>query len=124
MLKRITIIANAALFSLSACNRLSPNEQKVVGTWEAPGGFGPRCIFRADHTSETLFLGKDGKWVVMSEGTWRLEGNAIDEDFKFISPAPDPGETPRIFKGRTRVIEFQKDKLVMETLEQSLFRVK
>ena len=124
MLKRITIIATATLFSLTACNRLSPNEQKIVGTWEAPGGFGPRCIFRSDRTSETLFPGEAGKWVVMTKGQWRLEGNNIVEDFRFISPAPAPGETPRTFKGRTPVIEFRQDRLVMETLEQSLFRVR
>jgi hypothetical protein len=122
MLKRITIVASAALFSLSACNRLSPNEQKVVGTWEAPGGFGPRRIFRSDHTSETLFPGQNGQWIVMAKSQWRLEGNDIVEDFTFISPAPAPGETP--FKGRTEIIEFRQDRLVMETLEQSLFRIK
>src|SRR6267143_955491 len=114
MPKRLTLIASVALFSLTACNRLSPNEQKVVGTWEAPGGFGPRCIFRSDHTSEILFHGENGKWVVVSEGRWRLEGNNIVEDYKFVSPAADPGATPQIFKGRTPVIEFHQDRLVME----------
>jgi len=124
MLKRLTLIAGVALFLLTACNRLSPDEQKVVGTWEAPGGFGPRCIFNKDHTSAVLQRGADGKWMTMSEGRWRLEGNNIVEDYTFISPAADPGATPQTFKGRTPVIEFHQDRLVMETLEQSLFRVK
>ena len=103
---------------------MSPNEQKVVGTWEAPGGFGPRRTFRSDHTSETLFRGENGHWILMAKSQWRLEGNKIVEDFKFISPAPAPGETPFTLKGRTEIIEFRQDRLVMETLEQSLFRVK
>jgi hypothetical protein len=123
MLRRFAF-AITVLLALTACDRLSPNEQKIVGTWEAPGGFGPRRIFRPDHTSTTLFPGDAGKWTVMSEGTWRLDGNDIVEDFRFTYRAPDPGETPHSFKGRTPVIEFQQDKLVMETLEQSLFRVK
>jgi hypothetical protein len=123
MLRRFAL-ATTVLLALTACDRLSPNERKVVGTWEAPGGFGPRRIFRPDHTSTTLFPGEAGKWTVMSEGTWRLDGNDIVEDFKFTYRAPDPGETLKNFRGRTPVIEFRQDKLVMETLEQSLFRVK
>jgi hypothetical protein len=123
MLRRFAFTI-ALLLALPACDRLSSNERKVVGTWEAPGGFGPRRIFRPDHTSTTLFPGKDGKWTIMSEGTWRLDGNDIVEDFRFTYRAPDPGETQKTFGGRTPVVEFQQDKLVMETLEQSLFRVK
>jgi hypothetical protein len=124
-MRRCSIItAGIALFTFAACNRLSSNEEKIIGTWEARGGFGPRCVFNRDHTSAVLQLGADGKWTTMSEGRWRLEGNDIVDDFKFTFRAPDPGETPHAFTGRMKVLEFQRDKLVMETLEQSLFRVK
>src|SRR5437588_2987248 len=121
MLRCFVIFAGIALFTLSACNRLSSNEEKIVGTWEAPGGFGPRCVFNRDHTSAVLFPGSDGKWTTMSEGRWRLDGNDIVDEHKFTYRAPDPGETPHAFRGRMKILEFQRDKLVMETLEQSLF---
>jgi hypothetical protein len=60
----------------------------------------------------------------MSEGRWWLEGNDIVEDFKFTYRTPEPGETMHNFKGRTPIIEFQQDKLVVEPPEKSYFRVK
>ena len=120
MLSRIVIIGGLALSALSACNRLSPNEQKVVGTWEVPGGYGPRCIFRRDHTATTLFANGDGRWTVNSESTWQLDGNNLIQDFKFTHP----GETPHVIRGRSIVIQFQQNKLVMEKPADTLFRVK
>jgi len=106
---------------------LSPNEEKLVGTWEQePAGFGPRCVFNRDHTLAVLFPGSDGKWMVMSKGTWRLDGNDIIDDFKFTFRTPDPGETPQVFRGRTKLLEFQQDRFIVEESDRkkTFFRVK
>jgi hypothetical protein len=121
-----TLVAACALLFL-ACHRFSPHEEKLIGTWEkAPIGFGPRCVFNRDHTSAVLFPRSDGKWEVMSKGTWRLEGNDIIDDFKFTYRAPDLGERLQAFKGRTKLLEFQQDRFVVEESDrkETFFRVK
>jgi hypothetical protein len=124
MLRYIGIIAGTTLLVLSGCDRLSPNEEKVVGTWEKPDGSGPRFIFSRDHTLATLFRGDRGEWTLLSEGTWRLDGNDIVEEFEFTYREPHPGETPHVFRGRTTVTEFQENKLILEKPVETLVRVK
>ncbi len=64
--------------------------------------------------------------MVMSKGTWRLDGNDIIDDFKFTFRTPDPGETPQVFRGRTKLLEFQQDRFIVEESDRkkTFFRVK
>ena len=125
MLVRFAVFVLAWLAVVMPCAALSPNEEKVIGTWEAPGGFGPRCIYNRDHTQEVWFPGFDGgKWIMMSKGTWHLDGNDIVADSKFAYRASDPGETMRVWRGRTRVLEFRRDRLILDGSPKELVRVK
>jgi hypothetical protein len=97
---------------------LSPNEKKLVGTWEFTGiDATGRLTLRADHTSETLFPDMDDstKWEVLLRGSWRLEGNDLIMEEKPTFGPSVPGDPPRQMElTRITIREFGSDKLVPE----------
>jgi hypothetical protein len=110
-----------------SCQRLSPEEEKVVGTWEFTGlDFTNRVAFHRNHRSEELYirdgglLAKISPWAVMSRGTWRLEGDTIVTDEQtVIGPEPRPRRVLR-----ERILEFRANELVREGNRDPLHRVK
>ena len=109
------------------CQRLSPEEEKVVGTWEFTGlDFTNRVVFHRNHRSEELYaredslLAKISFWAAMSRGTWKLEGDAIVTDEQVIvGPQPRERRVTRI-----KILEFLPDKLVREGNPDAFHRVK
>jgi hypothetical protein len=104
------------LLALTGCQRLSPTERKLVGTWEYSGmDFTTRVAFRSDHTMATFFPDQDGRvWTPTSSGTWRMEGNDLLIEEQFLpNPLPLPGDTPRPKEaGRLTIREVTTDKIV------------
>lgn len=125
MLSARIVLAVIAVSTLS-CQRLSPEEQRVVGTWEFSGiDFTNRVVYRSDHSAEELYpretglLAKIRPWVTLSRGTWRLEGDTI-VSVREATDGPLRGKKRVI---RTRILEFHPDKLVREG-RSSLIRVR
>ena len=93
MLRTPTAIVSAtcALGMLGACQRsLSPDEAKVVGTWDRNGmDATERTIFRSDHTMESEMSDGSGTHP-FAKGTWRLEGNILVTEYTVkFDPIPE-----------------------------------
>ncbi len=109
----------ALLFGLTSlvvvvgCQRTSPTEEKIIGTWEFTGlDATGRVVFRRDHQVIDLFLEGDGpnaRWIPTSWGKWRLEGNEIVTDQEMLVGDYSPSERQL---GRVPIREFEQDKLV------------
>jgi hypothetical protein len=110
-----------------SCQRLSPAEEKVVGTWEFSGiDFTNRVIYHRNHKSEVLFpreeglLAKLSPWVAASRGTWRLEGDTIVTDEQLlVGPEPRERRVTRI-----KIFEFRPNELVREPYRDPFHRVR
>jgi hypothetical protein len=84
MLKRYLFLAGLTI-SVVACQRLSPNERKVVGTWELrlmdATGF---KIFNADHSYASVADASNDprvpRLLLTCAGTWRIEGDDLITD--------------------------------------------
>jgi hypothetical protein len=103
------------LVLVTACSRLSPNEEKVVGTWEYTGiDATGRVVLRRDHTVVDMFF-IEGAWEPVASGTWRLEGNElVTEENSLIGPSI-PGDTPRPKEiTRLKIRAFERNKLVRD----------
>lgn len=122
------VLLVGSMLAVATCHRLTPTEQKVVGTWEYTGmDFTNRIVFREDHTVTTLFPDsqREEKWVPAVFGTWKLEGDELVTVEQFRNPYPIPGQTPaRIETTRMKILEFAPDKLVREKPRAPLIRVK
>src|SRR5436190_5391272 len=74
--------AIALLLALSACQRLSSDERKLIGTWET-GSMDAvwRVTFKPDHTVALLFAdfssGRDEWGGDPMPGTWHLQGSHL-----------------------------------------------
>jgi hypothetical protein len=90
--------ASFALLCATACHSLSPDEQKIVGTWEFTGlDFTGRVVYRADHVVVDLFAASEtGGWAPGSWGRWRLEGNEIVEDTASLDTPDLPRRVTRM----------------------------
>src|ERR1700737_4055067 len=129
MLSARICISIAIAAAVVSCHRLSPEEEKVVGTWEfSEFAFKNRVVFHPDHTSEELYVRDSGakipSWAVRSRGTWKLEGDTIVTDKKPVL-APPRGEPPyprRVV--RTKILAFRPDELVREGNRSPFKRVK
>ncbi|SRR6266508_5230215 len=123
---RLCFTIAIAAISVS-CQRLSPEEEKVVGTWEFSGiDFTNRVVFHRNHKSEVLHARDDGllakmsPWAAMSRGTWRLEGDTIVTDEQIlIGPEPRERRVTRI-----KIFEFRPNELVREARRDPFHRVK
>ena len=114
----------SVLFLSTACERLTPDEKKLVGVWEFSGiDTTGRIAFRRDHSVVDLFPeygALNGRWAAGARGTWRLEGNEIVTNKEVL---PIPGMTPlpqRIT--RTPIREFHEDRFVREKDRSDLIR--
>jgi hypothetical protein len=109
------------------CQRLSPEEEKVVGTWEYSGiDFTNRVAFHRNHKSEVLFAREEGflakisPWRAVSRGTWRLEGDTIvTEEQLLVGPEPHERRVTRI-----KIFEFRPNELVREPNRDPFHRVR
>ena len=127
MLSARIVLAMVAV-STSSCQRLSPEEQRVVGTWEFSGiDFTNRVVYRNDHSAEELYpretglLAKIRPWATLSRGTWRLEGDTIVSEREVVVDGPVRGEKRVI---RSRILEFHPDELVRDEGRSPLIRVR
>jgi hypothetical protein len=102
---------------LVACARVSPAEEKVVGTWEYSGvDSSPRLVLRSDRIEVVLVSDRLNnrhvlKWAPASWGQWQLDGKTIviSNDHVFGLDGPRPvGETRRI-----PIQEFHTNRLVL-----------
>ena len=85
MLRALTAVHLCACL-LTACQRLSPMERKVIGAWSWTyiEGVG-RIVFAADRTVKEGFPpnDKDGRKIsddefeIVQAGTWRIEGDLL-----------------------------------------------
>ena len=123
---RLCFVLALAAFSVS-CQRLSPEEERVVGTWEFTGlDFTNRVVFRRDHSTEELYaregglIAKISPWAALSRGTWRLEGDTIVTDERpVIGPEPRERRVTRI-----KILEFRPNELVREGNRDPFHRVR
>jgi hypothetical protein len=84
MLTRYLFLAGLTV-SVVACQRESPNERKIVGTWELglmdATGF---KIFNADHSYASVgdmsHDPKVSRLLLACAGTWRIEGDDLITD--------------------------------------------
>ena len=103
------------MLSLAACHGLSANERKVVGTWEQKSFDSAELeyhVVKRDHSyafvTEEDVDGKRG-YVVLSTGSWRVEGDDIVIDSTAVDPRPE-GEKhpPKRRSNREPVAQFLK----------------
>lgn len=109
----------------TSCERITPAEAKVLGTWEFTGlDATVRLVFRRDHTVVSLSSQADGfkeKWAPAAWGTWRLEGNEIVTDEEVF---PIGGYLPKHRQvARVPIREFGEDKLVRADGRSDFYRV-
>jgi hypothetical protein len=111
--------------TLTGCNKLSHNEERVVGVWEFTGiDATGRIVYRRDHIAVELFPDYEGlnaKWAPRSWGSWRLEGDDIVSEMEAF-PIPEMPAVPKRTT-RTSIREFHEDKLVREENRSDLLRV-
>ena len=113
-----------AIVSCEHRRPLSPDEAKIVGTWNRDGmDASERTTFRADGTVISDLQGA-GDGHVLYRGTWRLEGNVLvtECDVRF-SPYPSKSPLPKQIT-RIPIVEIQPDKLIREEGRPPLVRVK
>jgi hypothetical protein len=120
-------IGFAVAATFVGCCRVSPEEKRVVGTWEFSGiDFTNRVVFHCDHTSEELYMREEGllakisPWAAGARGTWRLEGDTIVTDEQLlIGPEPRERRVTRI-----KIFKFRPNELVREAGRDPFHRVK
>ncbi len=105
------LIAIATAFALVACQRLTPDERTLIGTWESHSMDTTwRTTFNPDHTCSTVFE-VDGRFDDPMPGTWRLRGSQLITEMHFINKEAPLQErtTPHIlmekitFVGRDKI---------------------
>jgi hypothetical protein len=110
----IILLGIMPVVALVSCQRLSPGEEKIIGTWEFTGlDATGRVVFRRDHTVVDLFPENDStiaKWAPTAWGKWRLEGNEIVTDEEIL-PIPGHSTPPRRIT-RLPIREFGDNRLV------------
>jgi hypothetical protein len=94
MLSAMPRLALLALLFVSSCHRITPAEEKLLGTWEwssidATG----RIEFRRDHTTTTLFY-LDGQWEPVTSGKWRLKANDLLTEQRLLPTSRAPNDAP------------------------------
>src|SRR4051794_5171935 len=125
MLTRHILLVLAAP-CLVACQRLSPAERSVIGTWRVQEIDGAEyMILGADH-SYAFVAGADHDFprnMLISEGTWRIEGNELIIDTTTAYPADsqkarrgperhiDREPVAEFFKGRHKHAPITYDRL-------------
>lgn len=123
-----TCLAFAICLLMVGCYRLSPDEEKVIGTWEFAGsGTTGRVVFRRDHTVVDLFPENkkpNARWEAVASGKWWLEGDTIVTDERaLLRASPDETPFPRRVT-RMKVRDFGKGRTVREEIREPLQRVK
>src|SRR6478672_6394807 len=120
------LITVATAFVILACHRLSPDERKLIGTWET-GSMDATWheTFKPDHTLIVAFeepLGSH-KFPDPLSGTWRLEGSQLttDVDLSKIEATLHEKGTPHIL---TEKITFAGDDKIERTGGSPYVRVK
>jgi hypothetical protein len=98
---------------VGACHRLSPNEQKVIGTWASHSMDAAwQLTLNADHTLALAF-DDDGKYAPSASGRWRLDGTelVIEVDLRSLPGASDqPAAGAKQIQTKT-IVEFGRDRL-------------
>jgi hypothetical protein len=110
-----------ALHLLTACHRLSPSEEKFVGTWSHSSMDATDFqVLRPDH-SIVVFLPEerhDSSNVLRvfraGSGKWRIEGHDYVEEIDSELPVfPDNTPLPKMVI-RRRIVEIGRDKIVFD----------
>lgn len=109
----------------ASCERITPAESKVIGTWEFTGlDATVRLVFRRDHTVVSLSSqadGSKGKWAPAAWGTWRLEANEIVTDEEVF---PIAGYLPKHRQvARVPIRAFEEDRLMRADGRSDFYRV-
>jgi hypothetical protein len=107
----------SVIVAVTACQRLSPAERKIVGTW-VEHGMDYTTYFHC-HSDHSLVAaspsGPAGEPhpMVMAKGTWRVQGNDFIIEF---APLIDPSGRERIKKSvrRSAIKELTSAALVTE----------
>jgi len=126
--KRYSVLLSgiASAIALVSCQRVSPAEEKIIGTWEFTGlDVTGRCVFRRDHIVITLFPQGDGPkemWAPTAWGTWRLEGSEIVTDEEVL-PIPGVLSSQRQV-ARIPIRAFEEDRLVRADDRADFYRVR
>jgi len=93
MAKRIALLVTCGLAATS-CHRLSPTEQRIVGTWYSWTMHGNiRTVFNRDH-SLAIYIEFDDPKTVWGTGTWRVEENDLVFDLR-LRGSPDSHHVKR-----------------------------
>ena len=85
--RSIAVIAIACLVS---CERLSPNEAKLVGSWESRAPESATVFtFEPDRTDWCVVSLREDTWLD-GTGRWHIEGaEIVFDDMKYSAVAPD-----------------------------------
>jgi len=87
MLTRFLVFAGIILL-LNACDRLSPKERKVVGTWvQHTIDSSDYTILRPNHIYEVVSDLGSKELELLCLGHWRIEGNDIVAECAVPAPA-------------------------------------
>ena len=121
---RLLLSSLAALIGMVGCQRVTPAEERVIGTWEFTGlDATGRVVFRRDHKVVDLFTDGDGpnaRWIATFWGKWRLEGNEIVTDEETL--VGDYATSTRRL-GRIPISEFEQNRLVRADGRGDFYRV-
>jgi hypothetical protein len=104
------LVAAAAAIALIACQRLTPDERKLIGTWESHSMDATwRTTFNPDHTCSTVFE-VDGRFDDPIPGTWRLVGSQLITEMHFSNKEAPLQErtTPQILTEKITFVSHDK----------------
>src|SRR3954465_9373192 len=106
-------IAIAAALALIECHRLSPDERKLIGTWETrPMAARWHETFKPDHTLIVAFEDPLGshKFPDPLSGTWKLEGSQLttDADLSKIEAMLHEKGTPHVLSEKITFVGTDK----------------
>ena len=79
MLSTRVFFSICVALAVSACHRLSPTEDKLIGTWQVYGTLDAtwRLTFNRDHSLVRLDDDDAGAFHPSLYGKWRIEGNTL-----------------------------------------------
>jgi hypothetical protein len=110
-----------AFYLLSACHRLSPTEEKFVGTWSHSSMDATDFqVLGQDHSIIVFFpedqqdSSKDIRVFRVGSGKWRIEGNDFIQEIDSELPVfPENTPIPKMVISR-KIIDVRHDKIVFD----------
>ena len=110
MLTRATAVI-ALLFAATGCQRLSPEERMVVGTWETANiDSVAYMIFEPNHTIAAVSSDFDSKDLrLIATGSWRLDRDDMVIELVELQ-RDDTSSQPKQSTHRMKIADFIKDR--------------